>query len=419
MDHKRLKVYTASSVGIDYFLFLNKTIANAGFDAEPLYLISEPEYRELSGSSRFKKVWLRVKMYLLYPAYLVYKGLSSQPGSVFIISSNTFFAPALMYPVLKLRGSKVIHMLYDLFPDALEVAGSVSQQSFLSGAIGSVTRFSQKKCDATVYLGEFLRDHAEMRWGKAKISSVIDISTDLSLYHHDFPCIITDEKIVIHYGGQLGHLHDARSLVESVKRVCHSELAQQVEFNFYTSGAQAQYLRDELRSYPVQIISAVPGSQWRSDIRKFHVGLVSLSPAGSSVCLPSKTYGMMAGGLAILAICPEWSDLARLIKSSDAGWVINNSAFKTLNTTDKDYLNSIYLSREAAEIPEDFLQTVRTIVNHRDLLNQKRKNAFEEVRKNYHLASLSAKWTKVILEASNRVASFLTSAKEQELNSGY
>ena len=79
----------------------------------------------------------------------------------------------------------------------------------------------------------------------------------------------------------------------------------------------------------VKIRTAIDSEIWRKDIRNFHVGLVSLSPGGASVCLPSKTYSMMAGGLSIIGICPEWSDLANLIKEMDAGWVVNNSIYSS------------------------------------------------------------------------------------------
>ena len=342
MDKKKIKVYTASSVGLDYFLFLNKTISEAGFNSEPLFLITEEEYRNLAKQKGFSKIWLRLKMYVFYPVMLIYKGIKSERGCVFVISSNTFFAPYLVQLILKTKKIKVIHLLYDLFPDALEVAGTIKTNFFISKLIGKIMIKSQKNCDSTIYLGDFLMKHAENRWGKAKNSKVIDISTDLTLYDEELNSLISKEKIIIHYGGQLGHLHDAESIIDSVKFICSSDISEKIEFNFYVSGTQALFLKESLKEYPVKIISAVSSKKWRSDIKNFHIGLVSLSPGGASVCLPSKTYGMMAGGLSILAICPQWSDLSNLVTSLQAGWVINNSKHideKQLYTS--DYLKEI------------------------------------------------------------------------------
>lgn len=397
MGKQEIKIYTASSVGIDYFLFLGKTIVNAGYEVESLYLISEERYRKLAKSTGIKKVWLRLQMYLCYPLYLIYKGLVSGRNSIFIVTSNTFFAPFLMKLVVGFKRGKVIHMLYDLFPDAIEIAGSIRVNSFQSKLIGIISRQNQKSCDATIYLGDYLKIHAEDRWGKAVKSLKIDISTDLSLYQNDYKQNLNNKKLIIHYGGQLGHLHDATSIIESVKYIHHSDISSLVEFNFYVSGAQAELLETSLKGYPTKIISAIPSNQWREDIRNFSIGLVSLSPGGASVCLPSKTYAMMAGGMAILCICPIWSDLATLINKLNAGWIINNSPFN-----DKEglyngtYLNNIREKKEINQIKVNFYEQVKSILKDQDILIEKRKNAFLGVREFYNIDALSDKWNEII-----------------------
>ncbi|MBD3749607.1 MAG: hypothetical protein IE931_08930 [Sphingobacteriales bacterium] len=397
MDKKKLKVYTGSSVGIDYFFFLTSTIENAGFEVKPLFLITEIEYRRLAKSSGYRKVWLRIKMYIFYPLFLIFKGLNAPKRSIFVISSNTFFAPILLRIFLGFKSIKVVHMLYDLFPDALEIAGTIKFDSRVSKLIGLITNANLKKCDATVFLGDFLKKHAEQRWGYSKKSSVIDISTDLSLYDYKRTDLTQTKKIIIHYGGQLGHLHDAKSIIESVRYVLQSDIKNEIEFNFYVSGAQARFLEESLSNYPVKIISAIPSHQWREDIKSFHIGLVSLSPGGASVCLPSKTYGMMAGGMSILAICPKWSDLGTLIKDLNAGWIINNSpyvnigCYKSLN-----YESNIKRERDKLELAIEFYTCLKDIINNRFLLEEKRLNAFNGVRNKHNLSILSEKWKEVL-----------------------
>jgi hypothetical protein len=397
MDKQKIKVYTASSVGIDYFFFLGKTIENAGYEVEPLYFLSETKYRKLAKSSGFKKVWLRIQMYLLYPLFLIYKGLTSRNNSIFVISSNTFYAPYLIKMIVKFKNGKVIHMLYDLFPDAIEIAGSIEVNSIKSRLIGVITKLNQQQCNATVYLGDFLKIHAENRWGKASDSKTIDISTDLSLYPANYNKDLNNRKLIVHYGGQLGHLHDVVSIIESVKYICNSDISSLVEFNFYVSGAQVKLLETSLKGYPVKIISSVPSNQWREDIGNFHIGLVSLTPGGATVCLPSKTYAMMAGGLAIICICPQWSDLAALISSLNSGWIINNSKyFNREDLYNGNYLDNIKDKRNINDIAMDFYKLIKQILNDRVNLDEKKENAFHGVRKHYNIHTLSKKWNEII-----------------------
>ena len=93
MQTKNKKIYITSNVSIDYFFFLCKILKGLGYDAKPVYLISESTYRESSKSFNFKKLYLRIQMYVFYPIYILILGLLSDKSSIFIVTSNTFFAP--------------------------------------------------------------------------------------------------------------------------------------------------------------------------------------------------------------------------------------------------------------------------------------------------------------------------------------
>jgi glycosyltransferase involved in cell wall biosynthesis len=397
MDQKKLKIYIASNVGIDYFFFLEKILCNFGHLVMPIYSISELKYRSYSKSNILKKKYLRFTMYVLYPFKLFYYAFISKKRSVFIITSNTFFAPYFITFLFSWKKIKVIHLLYDLFPDALEIAGIINVNSNASKIIGMIMHKSLTKCNTTVFLGNFLKNHAEFRWGICNKSSVIDISTDFSLYKKNYVQAPNTKKIVIHYGGQLGYLHAPNNLIECVKYICKSDIADCVEFNFYVSGINSKFIKDSLSEYPVKIISAVPSSQWREDILNFHIGLVSLSPGGATVCLPSKTYGMMAGGLAIIAIAPIWSDLSNLINVNNCGWVINNSIHNNqIEITSNNYLNQIKESKSDKDVATDFYLTLKNILDNRNQLEIKRLNSFNSVRSNFNIDSIGEKWENVL-----------------------
>ncbi len=394
---KKAPVFICSSVELDYTRFLRKVIEHAGYRVEPINLIEEIIYRKLSKSSGFRKMWLRLSMYFHYPIYIAYKAITAPNGSLFIVSSNTFYAPVVVSLFSKIKNTKVVHLLYDLYPDAIEVAGVIKNDGFLSYIIGLIAKHNQQKLDGTVYLGDILRTHAEYRWGTPPIGEKIDISADLSVYSDIRPVTAKSDEIILHYGGQLGHLHDADILIKSTKRIL-SKYSDHTQFIYYLSGAQAKYLGNELRGLQkTQIIEAIPSAQWREDIKSFHIGIVTLTPGGATVCLPSKTYGMMAGGLAIIAICPIWSDLAQLVLNLEAGWVINNSPYTTIDETKgPNYLDKICKRRDAEDIVNDFDNIIISIIKNRDIMEEKRRNAFLGVRRFYGIDTLSRKWSDFI-----------------------
>ncbi len=376
MKKKNKKVYITSNVSLDYFFFLCKIFKKLGYEVKPIYLISETTYRSSSKSKNISKLILRLQMYMIYPIYILFLGLISHKSSIFIVSSNTFFAPFMMNIILKFKGNKIIHMLYDLYPDAIEVSGLINPNSFIAKTIGKITSYSLKKCSGTVFLGDYLRRHAESRWGKCKQSEVIDISTDLTLFDDKILQHSSNEKIKLHYGGQLGNLHDATSIVSLVKSLYSSDISNNIEFYFTISGSKADYLRRALKNYPIEVAPTLKSKEWRSFIKNFDIGLVSLTPGGANVCLPSKTYAMMAGGLAILAITPPWSDLASLIINNQAGWVFDNSSNE--------------------KIISNIIDKLRYLTQNREYLFQIRKNSFMNVRQNYNEYNLGMKWERFI-----------------------
>ena len=393
MKKKNKKIYITSNVSIDYFFFLCKIFKELGYEVKPIYLISESNYRLSSKSLNFKKLYLRMQMYIFYPIYVLILGLISDKSSIFIVSSNTFFTPFLMNIILKFKGNKIIHMLYDLYPDAIEVAGLINPNSFISKIIGIITSYSLKKCSGTIFLGDYLRSHAESRWGKCRQSEVIDISTDITLFDDKISRHSSNEKIKLHYGGQLGNLHDANSVVSLVKSLYSSDISNNVEFNFTISGSKADYLRKTLRNYPIKVSPTMKSKEWRNYIKNFDIGIVSLTPGGATVCLPSKTYAMMAGGLAILAITPEWSDLARLIIDNQAGWVFDNSVNENFpKTYSKNYIHHFKSKQSNKEIILPIIDKLRYLIKNREYLFQIRENSFMNVRKNFNEYNLCKKW---------------------------
>lgn len=346
---------------------------------------------------------MRMAMYLSYPIYLLAAVLAAPKDSIFIVSSNTFYAALLVSLVGKLKGIRTINLVYDLFPDALEVSGKLKPSGLGANLLGFFSRWAQQSSSTSVFLGEFLRSHAERRWGPAEpCSAAIHIGADSSLFR--IPSFeVRDGPLVLHYGGQLGYMHDPDSLIASVARIKEVGALKEIRVSFLVSGAYALKVHKTLIPLGIEVEGAIPSDEWRKRIADFHIGLVSLSPGGATVCLPSKTYAMMAGGLAIIAICPAWSDLARLIIDHDAGWVVNNSPYESMSELDgENYLERVRATRPLTEVTNDFLSAVSHAASDRKTLQEKRRNAHAAVGRCYSRRRLAQAWSELLEELDKR-----------------
>jgi len=389
---KPSRIYTFNSVDADYFRFLNACLAPLADTTVSISAIQEQEYRIASRSRGLAKLGLRLRMYVNYPLKACTIAVFAPANSVLIASSSAFYLPFLIALVGAIRGYQTIHLVYDLYPDALEVAGVSKPGGAMTRLLGFIARLTPRLCDSSVYLGQVLRLHAEHRWSRSRLSDAIHIGVDADAFREPLEPQ-NGRDVTFHYGGQLGYMHDGDTLSHCVRHGIASANEGRARFNFMVSGSGAEMLRVRLANLPVEICDALPAKEWRGRIRDFQVGLVSLSPGGATVCIPSKTYAMMAGGLAILAICPLWSDLADLVLSNDAGWVINNSPYHSLGELQGDeYSVRSRQLRPISEIKSEFATTVAQIVSGGDGLAPKRVNARAAAITKYGLSSTAAAW---------------------------
>lgn len=391
------RIFACSSVALDYFRFLCESLATSATRVIEVAPVAEDHYRRTARGSRLTRLRLRLQMYLMYPLRLILATFQARRGDLFIVTSNTFFAPMLVAFLVRWRGVRVVHLLYDLFPDALEVSGSARTHGLLSRGLGAVTWANQHLTDGTVYLGDFLRDYAERRWGRTRRPGVVPIATDVRLYESGVPAATAPGPLVLHYGGQLGLMHDVDSLVASLLALSHAGLLGQcVSFEGLVSGTRANVLKDALQGIQGAVVGGTLSSAaWRRHVEQCQIGIVTLSPGGATVCLPSKTYAMMAAGLAVIAVCPSWSDLARLVRETGAGWVIDNAAGRE-PLEGSDYLVACRSQRLSKDVANDFEGLVSRLVASPHEVLECRRKAWYAVRERFSPDQISQAWAEYL-----------------------
>jgi hypothetical protein len=319
--------------------------------------------------------------------------LLAGPRDVLLVSSNTFFAPLLAWLGSRLRRPRLLHWRCDLYPDALVVARTIRRGGGIEKMIGWVQSLMNRTCDGVVNVGSFLRQHAEARWGAAGRGYYIDNVP--SNEAHFAPRLVRQPGLAFHYGGQLGYMHEPDSLLAFV-RAAWERRAEGVRFDFRMSGAFRARFVAGLAEMGLQAEGPLPSDRWKILIEDFQLGLVSLSPGGATVSLPSKLYSMMAGGLAIVAVCPSWSDLARIVQDTGCGWVLNNSPFATEAELHRgDYLANSAALREAAEIAADSRALVDRLLAEPEEVERRRHAAVRAAHEVYGLAALRQAWAEV------------------------
>ena len=194
----------------------------------------EGSYRR--AKSRIARLWLQLRLLIGFPLKvaggLCLARLRREGLTVRIVTTNPFFAPALL-AALAPPADTTVCLLYDLYPDALLNAGALRPGGWLALRIAGVTRFMLRRCDATVFMGERLRHHAEVTYGAARQTAVIPVGGDGRAFRRaGLGRLSMGDRVTILYAGLLGRMHDATTIAE----VLRGEPVPGLHFRFQASG---------------------------------------------------------------------------------------------------------------------------------------------------------------------------------------
>lgn len=393
IDH----IVIASNTSYDSLEDLQACLSSESRKLSRLYVIDDKLYRKLWSKGILGLFWLRILMYIIYPLKLSIRILSSSRNCCFIVTSATFYAPLLAAILGKIRGVKVVHLLYDLFPEALYVESDFKTGMFYT-IIGWVTKYTQKNCSATVYLGNTLKKYTLYKWGSAKINSVIDVGVDAKRYIYSDISKHIISPLPIRYGGQLGRMHDAEQFSIYCNAIA-SHFNEKIKIDIFASGKGVKAFLN-FSNQGIHIYNPRLDPAWRTSLSKYPIGLISLNPYAGLVCLPSKIYSMLASGQAIIALAPIWSDVAQIIINNDAGWVINTSKAETLDDFIKLINNkeNVFISNNTIKIR--LIKLIESLIDNNELIYKKRINARQAAINKFDLSVLKEKWSRLIHQLS-------------------
>jgi glycosyltransferase involved in cell wall biosynthesis len=363
----------------EYLAFMSglmRELQRDGVDAVQLFHVSYSDYR--IPRSSISRLWLRFRMYGIYPFVLAWHCLFLRRPTVLVVCTNTFYAPLVASLAAWGRNRKVIHLVYDLYPDVLIHAGSLKKDSLGSRILDRITRLTLRRCAANVFLGERLLTHARSRFGDIPKAAIIAVGADGEAFKNHPPVLrVPSEPVKILYCGNMGRMHDVQTLC----RLLGDESwrpAGRLQIQFHANGAGFKTLQNLASSFikrnevELHFGAVLPDAEWVQKMLEADVALVTMIPGAGEVVMPSKTYSALVAGQAVLAVCSPDSDLASLIRNHNCGWIV---------TPGDDGGLKLALDE---------------ISQNRDLLLTRRQNAFRAGQQYYDVKAISQEWKRLL-----------------------
>ena len=242
----------------------------------------------------------------------------------------------LMFPKMKRIAPQVrlIHWVFDLYPDALAATGSLLMR-FVAWAMRPLARRAYGNVDVMADLGSCMRrrleqygHHAEKvtitPWALEEPSVVAPVNWEMRKQ------LFGDAKLCLLYSGTVGHAHDITPFIELARECRRRELSVGFCFAGYGNRFKAQTARITAEDSNITIAGFASEEELAARLAAADFHLISLCEGWEGIVVPSKFFASLAMGRPVIYSGPINGCIAEWIQTHGLGLIDNGKLHDAL-----------------------------------------------------------------------------------------
>jgi glycosyltransferase involved in cell wall biosynthesis len=235
---------------------------------------------------------------------------------------------------------RLVYYAMDLYPDAAVASGLFRERGVLDRVLSHFTRRALHRSCLIVALGRDMEERIHRRFGHSACDGRVHIVHPWSDGRELFPIPRDQNPLLaelgfastfnIVYSGNLGVAHDLDTIVAAI-RLTAADTG--LRWIFIGGGRRLADLQREVSTRGwkhVSILPYQPREQLNESLNLADIHLVSQLPQFTGIVVPSKLFGIMAVGRPALVVGPADCEVARIIRESQAGYVVANGDAEAL-----------------------------------------------------------------------------------------
>lgn len=243
--------------------------------------------------------------------------------------TNPPFTIHLLAITSTLRKHPFSYMLLDLHPEGMLILSSFSESNPLIWFWKKLNHWAYQRAERLAVLGRDMIPLLEKEYSIPSSKMIYiphwspaDVSIPLRFEESKF----TEKwglqaKFVVQYSGNMGLWHDLEIFVRAAKLL---EDLPKIQFVFVGSGirkASALALAEKLRVKNIRWNDFVSLSDLSDSLAACHISLISQRAGLEGIAVPSKLYGILASGRAVVAQVPANSEVALAVSEHQCGLI--------------------------------------------------------------------------------------------------
>lgn len=275
------------------------------------------------------RAWQKIWVMFSYMLGAMVLSLFGRPTDLnFFLTQPPLFA--LWGSVLKLFRNQPYHyMVMDMYPDVIILDGLLPKNSWIGKFLTSLANFTLRQADRIVVIGRCMASRIEKKGVKLECIAMIP---NWASEDEVFP-VLRDEnklrkelglenKFVVLYSGNLGVSHFFDDILDVA---CRLQDRTDLCFVFVGGGTRRSEVEtaiEESLLSNIMLLPYQPAERLAESLSMGDIHFISLREGFEGVVVPSKVYGALAAGRAILYQGNPSGEIAQMIQEENIGIVI-------------------------------------------------------------------------------------------------
>lgn len=274
-----------------------------------------------------------------------------------LLFSNPPLLPWLGWLMRRLRGQRYYVMVHDIYPDVLVRSGALAEHHPLIRLWRWLNRCAYEQAEVVMTLGECMAanlagqfDPTQTQAGRVEIIypwADTDLIRPIPKAENPFAQKYGQvDKLTVMYSGNMGLAHDIETMLAAAEAL-HDE--PKIHFMFIGDGPKWPLVEEAIRTRRLANVTLLP---WQPEevlplsLATADIGLVSLDELARGLAIPSKTFYMMAAGVAIISLSRSPNDLEPAIEQGKCGFCLEPGEVRQVVQVIRGFSSDIRLLKQ-------------------------------------------------------------------------
>jgi len=275
---------------------------------------------------KYKSTTLRLLGFIYWHLISFFLGLFEKKVDIILSPSPPLTIGVLNILIGKIKGSKIIYNVQEIYPDLLIEEGGL-RSSIVISFFKWMERFVYNHSDAVTTIDEIFYNTIVGRFKVPSKLHIIPNFVDTDIYHpiKEAPDLDPDlfpetTSLKLMYAGNIGHAQDWKPLIELAEELKNED----IEFFVIGEGTMRDFLRKEkerrglnkIHLIPYQPRELMPHLLAYSDAQ-----FIFMAPETEGHGFPSKVYTIMACARPLIVCSGENTPIVNFLKDKDCAYL--------------------------------------------------------------------------------------------------